>query len=112
VHDVGFEPTKLTQQILSLSPLTARETVLFLNLPFYCLMNYIRLYINSIYFHFLSCVMCVHLILIQFIFIFCLVLCVMCVHLILIQFMFIFLSCVMFFITLQILYLVNLYIDV
>jgi hypothetical protein len=28
LHDVGFEPTKLTQQILSLSPLTARETVL------------------------------------------------------------------------------------
>ena len=38
MHDVGFEPTKLTQQILSLSPLTARETVRILNLPF-CLMN-------------------------------------------------------------------------
>ena len=27
VHEVGFEPTKLMQQILSLSPLTAREFV-------------------------------------------------------------------------------------
>lgn len=28
MHEVGFEPTKLMQQILSLSPLTTRESVL------------------------------------------------------------------------------------
>lgn len=44
MHEVGFEPTKLMQQILSLSPLTTRESVLrrenvFAFLYFSCFFN-------------------------------------------------------------------------